>query len=116
MLEIDMEFRKGILFVRLIGSLISETVDVLNKEVTNIVKEYGISNIVFNVSELDNIDLNGIKALIKHQKLTDNYHGISMICGLDNHKPIKNTLKKNKLFDYLYETSDELSAIKKINS
>lgn len=116
MLEIDMEFRKGILFVRLMGSLISETVDVLNKEVTNIVKEYGISNVVFNVSGLENIDLNGIQALIKHQKLTNHYHGKAMICGLNSQIPIKNTLKKNKVFNYLYETSDELTAIEKINS
>ena len=49
MLEIDMEYRKGVLFIRLIGELIESTIPVLEQEVTHVMKDYGIGNIVFNV-------------------------------------------------------------------
>ena len=43
MLSVGTEFRKGILFVRLKGELTKDTIDKLNKKVTNIVKENGIN-------------------------------------------------------------------------
>ena len=49
MLEINMEFRKGILFVRFIGELTKNTVDIVRREVGDTLKEYGIANVVFNV-------------------------------------------------------------------
>lgn len=111
MLEIDMEFRKGILFVRLIGKLTNNTVGVLNKEVTNVVKDYGIGNIVFNVSGLIEIDVAGMEALINNYKVTTTYQGKTIVCGLENSVDMKKRMKKNHLFDYLFETSDELSAL-----
>ena len=52
MLNVGTEFRKGILFVRLKGHLNKDTINKLNKRVTNIVKENGIRNIVFNFTNL----------------------------------------------------------------
>ncbi len=106
MLEINMEFRKGILFVRLIGKLTEYTVSVLEKEVTRVVKEYGIANVVFNVSGLTELDQVGMQALIQ------NVHsqGKLVICGLEQ-KEMKKEMKKQHMFDYLMEVSDELSAL-----
>ena len=59
MLDINMECRKGILFIRLGGELTKETVGKLNTEVTELVKEAGIRNIVFNVENL--ISMNFVK-------------------------------------------------------
>ena len=43
------EYRKGILFIRLIGNLTKETCPLLEKEVNHIIKEYQIKNIVITV-------------------------------------------------------------------
>ena len=69
MLEINMEFRKGILFIRLSGVLNEKTVEKLEKEVTDLVEENGIRNLVFNLEEVTNIDINGINALLQNYKL-----------------------------------------------
>ena len=69
LLNIDMEFKKGILFVRLKGVLNKKTIGKLHDEVTILVKDNGIRNIVFNISELISIDYYGINALLCNYEL-----------------------------------------------
>ena len=69
LLNINLEFHRGILFIRLNGSLDKTTVEKLETEVTRLVKESGIRNIVFNMSDLDSIDLSGIDSLIDNYKI-----------------------------------------------
>ena len=73
MLDINMECRKGILFIRLGGELTKETVGKLNTEVTELVKEAGIRNIVFNVENLISIDMKGISTLFYNYELCKKY-------------------------------------------
>ncbi len=114
MLEIDMEFRKGILFVRLMGVLLKTTVPILNKEVINVVKKYGIHNVVFNIHDLKEIDKYGIEALLNSKKCTNNLYGDTIICGLVN-SDVEKKMKNKKVLNYLYETSDELTALHYFN-
>ena len=69
MLIVKTEFRKGILFVRLKGHLNKDTINKLNKKVTDVIKNNGIRNVVFNFSDLKSIDMKGIM----------NYVGIMMV-------------------------------------
>ena len=113
MLNVGTEFRKGILFVRLRGHLNKDTVPKLNKRVTKIVKENGIRNIVFNFTNLKSIDIKGINSIFYNYELSKNNEGISLFCG--NNDNIRNKLKKSRLFNYIYEIKDELSAIRILN-
>ena len=113
MLNVGTEFRKGILFVRLKGHLNKDTVSKLNKRVTNIVKENGIRNIVFNFTNLKSIDIKGINAIFYNYELCKNNEGISMFCG--SNEKIKDKLKKSRLINYVYEIKDELNAIRILN-
>ena len=113
MLNITTEFRKGILFVRLKGHLNKDTVYKLNKKVTNIVKDNGIRNIVFNFSKLKSIDMKGINAIFYNYELCKNNDGRSLMCG--NNDGIRKKLKKSRLINYVYETVDELNAMKILN-
>ena len=113
MLNVGTEFRKGILFVRLKGHLNKDTVNKLNKRVTNIVKENGIRNIVFNFTNLKSIDIKGINAIFYNYELCKNNEGMSMFCG--NNEKIKDKLKKSRLINYVYEIKDELNAIRILN-
>lgn len=106
MLTITTEYRHGILFVRLQGHLISSTVSRLNKEVDSWLLG-GITNIVFNVVEVDEIDNSGNDALLRYYQIMNKNDGHSLICGVNNH--INNNLKKS---DLVNEISDELIAIK----
>lgn len=106
MLTITTEYRHGILFVRLQGHLISSTVSRLNKEIDSWLLG-GITNIVFNVVEVDEIDNSGNDALLRYYQIMNKNDGHSLICGVNNH--INNNLKKS---DLVNEISDELIAIK----
>lgn len=60
-----MEYRKGILFVRLKGNLNANTAPKFEEYAIPIIKDYGIKYIVYNLSELISLDTYGEKALIK---------------------------------------------------
>lgn len=113
MLTITTEFRKGILFVRLKGTLDKETIYKFNKKVIKIIKENGIRNVVFNFSNLKYIDMKGINMIFYSYELCKNNNGKSLMCG--NNDRIRKRLKKSRLINYVYEISDELSAIKLLN-
>ena len=65
MLGINMEFRKGILFVRLKGVLDRYTLQNFKNEVSDLIKTKGIKYLVMNLNHLDYIDDVGMKQLLK---------------------------------------------------
>jgi len=114
LLNIDMEFKKGILFVRLKGVLNKKTIGKLHDEVTILVKDNGIRNIVFNISELISIDYYGINALLCNYELVKQNNGKTLLCGINN-TFVKYRLNNSRILKYMYETSNELTAINAIN-
>lgn len=63
MLKVLMEFRKGILFVRLYGKLEKDTIDTFKKEVKEVIINSGIRFVVLNVDNLESISQEGIKEI-----------------------------------------------------
>ena len=114
MLDVQTEIRKGILFIRLSGQLNKNTINILNHEVTDLIKDNGISNVVFNLETLDEIDIKGINTLYYNYELITRNQGKSMICNLNN-KQVRNCINKNRLLNYMTEISDELSALTYVN-
>lgn len=114
MLDINMEFRKGILFIRLIGVLNEKTISKLEEEVTELVLENGIRNLVFNLEEVTSIDVKGINALLKNYKICKKNDGKTLVCNLDN-SLVKHRIYNSRLLKYMYEASDEISAINVLN-
>ena len=114
MLDINMEFRKGILFIRLIGVLNEKTISKLEEEVTELVLENGIRNLVFNLEEVISIDVKGINALLKNYKICKKNDGKTLVCNLDN-SLVKHRIYNSRLLKYMYEASDEISAINVLN-
>jgi len=113
MLNVGTEFRKGILFVRLRGHLNKDTISKLNKKVTKIIKDNGIRNVVFNFTNLKSIDIKGINTIFYNYELCRVNDGKSLLCG--NNDNIRKKLKSSRLINYVYETTDELSAMKILN-
>ena len=110
MLDINIEFRKGIMFVRLTGELNKKTVSKLNYEVTDLVKDNGIRNIVLNLKEIVNIDIKGINALLYNYELCKKNRGKILLCGLTN-EMVREKIKNNRILRYIKESSNELSAL-----
>lgn len=114
LLIIETEFRKGVLFIRLKGELTKDTVSKLNDEVTLLIKDNGIRNVVFNINELSVIDLKGINCLLYVYEVITKNKGKGLVCGMNN-ALVSHRIKNSRLLKYMYETSDELSAINVIN-
>jgi anti-anti-sigma factor len=109
MLDVNFEFRRGILFIRLCGELTKNTIKDFDLLVTKLISDNGIRNVVFNVSELIRIDLKGISRLFYNYELCKNNKGLSLLCCIDNiniHEKIEGT----RLFQYMADLSNELSA------
>lgn len=110
MLDIILEYRKGILFVRLGGELSKNTVNYFNEKVKEKIKRIGIRNVVFNIENVLYIDLKGANSLLCCYEICKKNHGESMVCGLSSSLiPI---IRKTNLLRYMKEVSNELLAIK----
>ena len=107
MLDITMEFKKGILFVRLKGIINGDTTQILNDNLTNIVKENGIKYLLINFYGVDYIDKYGLNAIKDNYKIINENKGKMIICGLDNNNV---TYKDN-----LYQINEERNAFKIIS-
>lgn len=113
MLEIDIENRKGVLFVRLGGELSKQTITKWNADVKDLLVFAEIRNAVFNITNLKTIDLKGINSLYYGYEICKNNHGKSVICGVND--DIREKIKKSRLLHYMKESDSELSALKMIN-
>ena len=109
MFDYNIEYRKNILFIRLIGSLNYNNVVSLDNELENIINKMGIKCIVFNFEQLKSIDTNSIQVLIKWYSLIKRRKGVSYICG------VRGKLRIDSLLSNMCEVSNELSAIRVIN-
>lgn len=109
MLDINFEFRRGVLFIRLSGELTKRTVSYLDSEVTTLIRDNGIRNVVFNVSNLSKLDLKGISRLFYNYELCKKNRGVSLLCCVDNNS-IHEKIESTRLFQYMNDLNDELSA------
>ncbi len=112
MLGIEMEFIKGILFIRLDGKLNGDTCNKLYEDVSEMIFDNGIRNIVFNLENVNEIDINGINSLIFNYKLCKQNKGESIICNING------TVKRALIGDiqnYIPITNNELTALNIFN-
>lgn len=100
MLNINMEFKSGVLFVRLIGSLNKLTANKLVDTLIPIIVSQGIRNMVYNFNELSSIDEVGFKTLLLGYNAILNNKGSVLV--VDNHFNL----------EYFKEVENELSALK----
>ena len=103
MLKINSEYIKGILFVRIKGNLNRRTSYKLNNFLIPAVLKHKIKYLVYNLYNLNDIDVVGKKALIKGAKAIDVNKGISLICEIPKNINLDD-IKINK-------TQNELTAI-----
>lgn len=109
MLKITMEFRRGILFIRLRGKFVQSESMKFKKVVIDKIKEKGIRSVVFNIRELKEIDLKGIHNLFYTYELCHQNEGKVLICELYD-SPVFEKLKKKRLFQYVEMIKGELDA------
>ena len=71
MLNTNIEFRKGVLFIRLDGELNKFTMNELDKTY-NLIVDNQVRNIVFNINEVEKVDKFGMNKLFNIYKRVNN--------------------------------------------
>lgn len=110
MLKIDMEFKKGILFVRLEGSLNKCNIEKFNNEVIPVVLKHGLKYVVVNLDKLNAIDTKGIESLMELNQIVTEFDGKTTLCSLSSSN-VKSCLRESEYNNLFYETSNELTAL-----
>ena len=113
MLEIDIECRKGLFFIRLNGILNNETVFKFKEEVIDIIELNGIKNIVFNLENLCYIDETGIDFLNKLYKFTNRIFGNIYFCNLKNNI-VNKKIRNSNLLEHIEVVKNELDILHQI--
>lgn len=114
MLEIDIECRKGIFFVRLIGILNNETKFKLNNELAKTISLNGIKYLMLNIENLCYIDQEGVESLELINKLINNNYGNIYICGIENNL-VGNRIRHSKNLKNLNKVNSELEVLHLMN-
>lgn len=81
MLKVLLEFRKGILFVRLYGVLNNETVKIFENEVKEVIISSGIKYTVLNINNLNSITNDGVKHIKELKKIIKKMSGEFFLFG-----------------------------------
>lgn len=101
MLKVLMEFRKGILFVRLFGALDNTTINTFDKEVKEVIIKAGIRYVVLNVDNLKSITEEGIKEIKRLKKMLKKTDGEFFMFGgeIKELKTLVNIENELKVFE-----------------
>lgn len=113
MLNTILEYRRGILFVRLEGNLVSKNIKFISNTLIPIIEKDKLENIVINMENIDIIDLKGINFLFYMYEMCKKNKGKLLLSNLSDELRIK--LKRNKIFQYIKEISNELQSFEVIN-
>lgn len=109
-MNVDMEYRKGILFIRLNGSLTRKYINKFENEILPIILKQGMRYIVLNVESLNSIDEYGIDALMNLHELIKRNNGRASLCNLNN-EVVRLKIEDSELKDRYFNTFSELSAL-----
>lgn len=113
MLEINLEFVRGMLFVRLDGVLDEYTYTKLSDCLDMMIHEKGLKYFVINLENLDTIDESGLQAIIDRYFDVTLHDGKLVICGY--HNQFHNNLEIDHIFDKIEKIPNELGALQLIN-
>ena len=113
MLNIDFEYRKGVLFLRLKGVLNKSTSFVLDEALKNICDRAGVRFLLINFEKLSSIDKNGINTIINSYNKYFKDRGKLMACGFNNR--LITDIKESSLLSYVSIVKNEMSVFNVVN-
>lgn len=113
MLKVILEYRKGILFVRLIGDLTKETIVTFEKQVLVKMKQGGIYHIVYNFEQLKHLDQAGYHRILYSYELCQKHRGKIFVCN-NMKEQISDFLKHRRIAKYVSFLNNELDVFKEV--
>ena len=105
----NIEFKKGILFIRIKGILVGNKVSKFENEVIPILLGLEAKNVTVNMFEVSLIDKRGLNSLIKISEIVNNNKGKLAICEINER--ISKNLAQSDVFEYCFKTKNELTSL-----
>ena len=115
MFHIEMEFVRGMLFVRLDGVLSARTTEELRCVLDRMIHGEGIRYFVINLENLDYMDDVGLQSIMDHYFDIVLHDGKLVVCGKDGHVKIKANTKLIENFHQIESSRNELEACRLIH-
>lgn len=109
-MNIKMEYKKGILFIRIIGKFNRITYKYFNEEVFPVLLKNELKYIVINLDKLINIDKYGIKSLIDLININKSYKGRIIFCNLKS--SVKSLLEESIIKNDYFISENELESVR----
>ena len=108
MIKIDtcIEFRRGILFIRISGVITKDTFQKYNDEINNMIKVNGIKKVVLNLEKAKEIDLKGINLLYYTYEIVKENKGELYFTNINDN--IKHRINKSHILKYVKIIENEL--------
>ena len=110
MLNTDMEFKRGILIIRLNGVLTKETINLFKEKLEKTIHDNGVKYVLINIKKAFFIDSDGLNVIKEtYNKIVEN-KGKLIICGIER------LLNNNyELTENLYQVGEEIAAYEIVN-
>lgn len=108
MIKIDMEFKKGILFIRLQGLLTKSNNREFRNEVFPLILKHEFKYIVLNLSNVNSIDEVGIDSLLDLNNIVSSWKGRASLCNLN--EELRHKVYSSELANCYFQTNNELTA------
>ncbi len=108
MLKMDMEYERGILFIRLKGILNRRVSYKINNYLVPVISKHTIKNVIFNFANLKSIDESGVDAILNTKCAVKRNKGKIYLCEVNREVSLK--VKRLRI----RKTSSELTALKLI--
>lgn len=105
----NIEFKKGILFIRVKGILVGNKVSKFEDEVIPILLGLEAKNVTINMYEVSLIDKRGLNSIIKLSEIVNNNRGKLAICEIN--EKISSNFAKSDVFEYCFKTKNELTSL-----
>ncbi|ERJ12822.1 anti-sigma F factor antagonist [Haloplasma contractile] len=108
-LSVQIYIKSDTLFVRLSGELDHHTSGQLKNRVDDLMERYDITNMVFNMRQLEFMDSSGIGVILGRYKQLKRFNGMLVLCELND--GVERLVKLAGLHKICVVTKDETQAI-----
>lgn len=112
-MDIDIDYKKGVLFIRIIGYFIRSNISRFEEKVIPIILELTAKKVSINLSNIVMIDNYGLESFIKISNIVNRFDGRVAICDINNE--IKKFMKRSDVFDYCFSSRNEKSVLGVLN-
>lgn len=108
-MKTNIEYKNGVLYVRVFGVLVGDKVNIFENEIIPIVLSLKTKWVMVNLNRIDLIDSRGVNSLVKVSDVVNRFKGKVVLCEMNDY--VKDNLSHTDVFDYCFKSKNEKLAM-----